>query len=109
MSCLQQTDRATKPVRSALSEVEEAKAGEEEREEQVAKEAKPPSNKKDGSDKAVKETTAKEKPPVAPSDRIAIPPRVHRDSGREISELEPIEEHSERLESSIDEPPQSQQ
>ena len=30
---------------------------------------------------------------------ISIAPRIHRDSGREVSELEPIDEQGERLDS----------
>lgn len=41
-------------------------------------------------------------PPVAVSRPPVVinPPRIHKDSGREIMELEPIDEQSERLESS---------
>ncbi len=71
-------DRApSTKTRSPLAEVEEVKAEEEEED-----------------STAVNPPAAVSRPPVS------NPPRIHKDSGREIMELEPIDEQSERLESS---------
>lgn len=79
----QQTDRAAvPPTRIPLTEVEEDVAGEEEV--KIDIDTKNPTSS----------VPTPARPIVNPS------PRIHKDSGREVAELEPIEEQSERLESS---------
>lgn len=46
------------------------------------------------------EDTTVANPPAVSRPPVSNPPRIHKDSGREIMELEPIDEQSERLESS---------
>jgi hypothetical protein len=69
--------KASKKVHVPLAEVEEDCPEEDVVEETVA----------------VVPTISSQRPPVV------VPPRTHLDSVREITELEPIDEHGERLES----------
>ncbi len=80
---IQQTDRsssskASKKVHVPLTELESEDCPEEDVNEETV---------------AVVPTISSQRPPVV------VPPRTHLDSVREITELEPIDEHGERLES----------